>query len=315
MATTPSIAATMKNTGWGDRRQSLFIEKMVQSSQFLNRLTIVDGVKSKALIPEYDAALTYGTNICDLTEGTGGTWSLSEKEVSVKDHTWYFSNCKKTLESTYRSVYLKKGQNNEQTFDDDLLDWLLNHFAKLNSAKAVQLCAEELRAQFTSDEKVTKATTTAGTVIGTLEEMYLAIPDMMLQGMYGETDRDIKPVIFLSPIDMRKYKLEIAARYNTVYDGTAEGKTMPFMGLEVACFNQLQTGEIIIAQPNNLLLVTDDFGDVNSINYEWDKLKNSDQFFGQFKLGFSYRYGDNIVYRATKEIAPAGVMEMSERRK
>lgn len=294
---TLNIAETIKATGWGDRRSSLLMDTMVRNSAFLSRLTLVDGVKSKALIPTYDASLTYGSNLCDLTDGTGGSLDLGEKEVAVKDYTWYFSNCKKSLETTYRSLMLRKGTMNEQTLDDDLKDWLLTHFGKLNGAKAMTLASAEIMAEIKADSQVNKVTTSKTSVLEILDDMYKAIPQDLLDILYGEADRDIKPVIFMNSNMIRDYQMEVAKKDVISYNGISKGEIPTYMGMEIVNFSTLPDGAIIIAQPNNLLLVCDDFGDVKSIQTEYDKKKNSDEWFGSFKIGFSYRYGKYMVVR------------------
>lgn len=300
------IAAKLTQTGWGDRRQNLFIDTVVRSSKFLDRMTIVDGVKSKAQIPVYSSTLAYGSNICDLTDGTSGTMELSEKEVSNKPYTWYFNNCKNVLESTYRSAMLRKGQLNEQTLDDDLKDWLVEHFAKLNGAKCMELAAQEITTELTADVNVAKiASSTQSTALGALDEVYKKIPQAMLETLYNETDKSVAPVIMVNANFIRKYQMEVALKDAISYNGIAEGRIPTYMGMEIVCFSTLQDGEIIVAQPSNLLLITDDYADAKAIQNEYNPKKNLDEWFGQFRIGFSYRDSKFIVYRKGTAITAA----------
>lgn len=298
MASSVTINAALKNTGWGDRRSELFIEKAISSSKFLNQMTIVDGVKSKAQIPIWDATLTFGSNICDLTDGTGGTIDLGEKEVSVKDITWLFSNCKNTLEGSYRSKLLRKGQLNAQTLDDDLLDWVLGYFSKIVGQELMKRCHTAIIAEMASDDKVTKVENTPSeAILATLEKIYKAVPKPLLEMLLGDADEEYKPVILMNANMIRDYQFAVAAKDTISYNSISKGEVPNYMGLPIQCFNTLEDGEILVMQPANLLLITDEFNDVRAIQNEYNSKKNSDEWFGNFKIGFSYRDGSKIVYK------------------
>ena len=53
---------------------------------------------------------------------------------------------------------------------------------------------------------------------------------------------------------------------------------------------------MIISAPQNLVMLTDDYNDVKAIDMEYEARENSDLIWGQFKLGFSYLKGEEIVY-------------------
>lgn len=300
MATTNNISDSIKQTGWGNRKQELFIDGIIRSSALLSRMTVIDGVKSKAQIPIYDANLVYGSNICDLTDGTSASLVLSEKDVTVSDFTWYFSNCKNLLEGTYRSAFLRKGSMNEETLDSDLKEWLFDFFAKKNAEKAMKISIAELRAKIKADTNIVKYKFTAGeAILSKLEAMYKMFTAEMLDSLMGETDKDFKPVILMNSKTMQDYQLAVAAADKIGYAGLEAGRIPNWMAMEVVNYNQLANGEIIITNPANLLLITDDYGDTAAIQSEYQKKANSDEFYGNFKLGFDFRRADMIVYSFT----------------
>lgn len=295
---TINIASQMKQTGWMNEKAELFIEKAISSAKFLTKMTIVDGVKSKAQIPIWDATLTFGSNICDVEDGTGGTLDLGDKEVSVKDVTWYFANCKKTLETTFRSKLLRKGQLNEQTLDETLQNWLLGYFGRLVGAELMNRAHNEIVAEITSDNTVTKVDNTPDeAILATLEKVYRAMPKILLEMLLGDADEDYKPTLYMNANMIRDYQFAVAAKDSISYNGISKGEVPNYMGVPIECFNTLADGEILLCQPANLLLITDDFGDTKAIQSEYSKKKNTDEWFGNFKIGFSYRDGSKMVFK------------------
>lgn len=292
-----SIADSIKATGWGDRKENLFIDGFIRSSKVLSSMMLIDGVKSKAQIPIRGLSLTYGNNICNLKEGTGGEISLGEKEVTVDDFTYLLSNCKKELEGTYRSKLLKKGQNNEQSLDDDLKEWLFDTIAKKSGEKAVTLAASVLKTKMKADSKCISYTPTDGEdILATLQGMYEKFSSDMLDALMSESDKEFKPVIMMNSRMMQKYQLAIAEKDRISYSGLRDGVVVPYMGMDVVNFPSLADGEIIITEPQNLLLITDDYGDVKAIQSKFEPLEGGDIFFGAFKLGFDFRRSDTVVY-------------------
>jgi hypothetical protein len=265
-------------------------------------MTLIDGVKSKAQIPLYDANIAYGTDTCDLTKNGSGDLTLGEKEISVSDFTWYISNCKKTLEGTYRSALLRKGSLNEQTLDDDYKEWLYDYIAKSIGVKAVSEAAAQIKAKVvaaTSAEGVEKSiyvATSGSDILAKLRTMYKGFSKDLLNAFYSDADKEFKPTIYMNAAGVQEYQLAMADKYTTVPTGIIEGAIPAFMGMPVKLFNSLGDGEIIITTPANMLLITDDYGDMEAIQVEYTKKKNTDEFFGNFKLGFDVRRGDMVVH-------------------
>ncbi len=292
------MSVTISNLPYGDRRPDLFIDAMVKSAAVLNRFRLIDGVKAKVNVPIFDAALTFGNDLCVFDSQS--TASVGEKEMTVETYKWAFLNCKDALESSYRGLLLKKGQHNPETMDAEFKDWVFDYFAKLSAEKALTLAGTELLDEMTADADVIDATITvpitSSNVLDALETAYSSMSDVMLAAVYGDADRDFKPAIFLGTAAMQAYQIAIAGLYTTTPQGVVEGSIPNYYGMEVVHFASLRTDEFFISAPQNLVMLTDEYNDVRAIDMKYEAELSSDKIWGQFKLGFSYLKGDEIVY-------------------
>jgi hypothetical protein len=282
-------------------------------------MTIIDGVKSKAQIPIYEASMSFGSDVCDVTKGGDGSYAISEKEVSNSPFTWYFSNCKTALEETYRSKMLRKGQLNEQTLDDEFKEWLFDYFAKRIGEKMMEVSYSELKGKITSratstvvGEKTTLVafkTLTVDNILDQLETAYKAFPDALLNTYMSQTDKDYAPTIYMNARTIQLYQLAMAKKYTTTPVGVIEGQIPSWMGFKVEIWSYLQDGEFVICPPENFLIVTDDYGDVKAIQTEYEPKKNTEEFYGNFRIGFDFRRGDLIVAHLNTSAAASAASE------
>ena len=86
------MPVTIANLPWGNRTPDLFIDAMVKSAKVLERFRLVDNVKSKANVPIFSAALTFGSDLCVFDPQS--TAAINEKEMTVDTYKWAFLNCK-----------------------------------------------------------------------------------------------------------------------------------------------------------------------------------------------------------------------------
>ena len=292
------MSVSISNLPYGDRSRDLFIDSMVKSAAVLNRFRLVDGVKAKVNVPIFDAALTFGSDICAWDPQS--TASIGEKEMTVNDYKWSFLNCKNALEDSYRGLLLKKGQHNPETMDAEFKDWVFDYFAKLSAQKALEVAASELTTEMLADAAVIDHTLVGGltstNILDEMEAAYSAMSDVMLAAVYGDADRDFKPAFFLGTAAMQVYQIAIAEKYTTTPQGIVEGNIPPYFGMEVVHFPSLPAGEFIVSAPQNLVMLTDDYNDVRAIDMKYEAELSSDKIWGQFKLGFSYLKGEEVVY-------------------
>ena len=292
------MAISVATLDWGNRTPDLFIDSMVKSAKVLDRFRLIDGVKSKVQVPIFDASLTFGSDLC--TFDAQSSASIDEKEMTVSTYKWAFLNCKNVLESTYRSVLLKQGQHNEETMDAQFKDWVFDYFAKLSAQKALELAATAITTELAADTAVldydTNAAISSSNILSLMEGAYQTMSAVMLAAVYGDADRALKPAFFMGTAAIQAYQIAIAGLYTTTAQGVVEGNIPAYYGMEVIHFPSLAAGEFFISAPENIVMLTDEYNDVRAIDMKWEAELSSDKIWGQFKLGFSYLKGEEIVY-------------------
>ena len=107
------------------------------------------------------------------------------------------------------------------------------------------------------------------------------------------------PAIFLPVAGYKAFKLATAKFGGVEYAGIEQGLLKTYMGLEVLMYSPLATTEMLVAAPANLVMAADDFNDTLAIQTEYDRKTNSDSIWGQYKIGFSYKKGDEIIHYST----------------
>ena len=298
------MSLSISNLPYGDRRPDSFIDTMVKSAGVLDRFRLVDGVKNKVNVPIFDAALTFGSDICAWDPQSTAT--IGEKEMSVSDYKWSFLNCKNALESSYRGLMLKKGQHNAETMDAEFKDWVFDYFAKLSAQKALELAATELTTELAADADVIDydtnvATISKANILSVLEGAYGAMSEVMLSAIFGDADRQYRPAFFMGTAAYQAYQLAIADKYTTTPEGIINGNIPTYLGMEIIHFPSMAANEVIVSAPDNIVMLTDDYNDVRAIDMKYEAELSSDKVWGQFKLGFSYLKGSEIVY--AKDVA------------
>ena len=292
------MSISISSLPYGDRRPDLFIDAMVKSAAVLNRFRLIDGVKAKVNVPIFDASLTFGNDLCVFDSQS--TASVGEKEMTVETYKWAFLNCKDALESSYRGLLLKQGQHNPETMDAEFKDWVFDYFAKLSAQKALELAGTEITTELAADADVldydTNATISSSNILSLMEGAYGTMSDVMLAAVYGDADRDFKPAYFLGTAAMQAYQIAIAGLYTTTPQGVVEGGIPNYYGMEVIHMASLPADEFVISAPQNIVMLTDDYNDVRAIDMKYEAELSSDKVWGQFKLGFSYLKGEEIVY-------------------
>ena len=163
----------------------------------------------------------------------------------------------------------------------------------------MELASSELAVELNADTTVLDVVIpaiTSTTILDSMELGYSGMNPVMLSAVYGDADRDFKPAFFMGTVAMQAYQIAIAEKYTTSPQGIVEGNIPPYYGMEVVHFPSLRAGQFIIASPQNIVMLTDDYNDVKAIDMKYEAELSSDKIWGQFKLGFSYLKGDEIVY-------------------
>lgn len=291
---------TIASLDWGNRNPNQFIDAAVENTNVLKLFTLVDGVKSKYQYPIADASLTFGTDVCVFDPQSQA--NIDEKEMSVSTYKWAFKNCKSVLQNSYRSQLLKKGANNPETMDSAFKDWLFGYFAKLAGQKTLELAATEIRSEILGDPNVIKPATSTNSftdetkILDEMKAAYKLMSKSMTERLYGVTDRDFKPAFFVNANVYRAYQLAIADANKNTYDGTKLGLIETYMGMEVHLFATLTDQEMILAAPENFVMLVDDYADPEAIQSKYKEELSSDYLWGVFTIGFSYKVSEDIVY-------------------
>ena len=300
-----SGAAEVQDHVWGDRSRDLFIDAMVKSAAVLNRFTLIDGVKNKVNVPIFDVSTSAFVAGDDCEFADNNVASIQEKEMTVQTFHWGFKNCKDALESSYRGLMLKKGQLNPETLDAEFRSWIFDRFAKLAAQKALVQANTELLAEMKSGGDAVPAAQvldigataiSSANILDHMESAYEKMSAVMVAAVYGDADREFKPAYFLGSVAYQAYQIAIAGLYTTTPQGVVEGAIPNYYGMEVIHMASMPANEFIIAAPQNLVMLTDDYNDVRAIDMKYEAELSSDKIWGQFKLGFSYLKGEEIVY-------------------
>lgn len=307
------MSLTISSLPYGDRRPNLFIDTMVKSAAVLNRFRLIDGVKAKVNVPIFDASLSFGNDLCVFDSGSSA--SVGEKEMTVETYKWSFLNCKDALESSYRSLMLKKGQLNPETLDAEFRSWIFDRFSKVAAEKALLLAGNDLISLMTgttgtdaviagqtvdiSVDHAGKSLGVSSDVLDILENAYLHMSGEMASAVYGDADREFKPAIFLGTSAYQAYQIAMAQAYPNAALATSEaisrGAVPAYYGMEVIHFSSLAADTAFITPPSNLVLLTDDYNDVRAIGSEYEPREHAEYLYGRFKLGFDYMQSKNIV--------------------
>lgn len=289
---------------WSNRKPEEFIDQIVKTASVTNDFTLIDGVKSKAQVPIYDASLQFGNDLCVFDPQSSA--DIDEKEMAVETYKWDFLNCKETLETTYRSVMLRQGQLNEETMDSDFADWVYDYFVKLVGQKVLEQAGSELITKITTGPDAGSVITdtisaiTKSNILDALETGYVAMPADVLAAVFGDADRSFMPTIYLGTAAYQAYQLAIADKYTMTPEGIINGGIPNYLGMPVVHFASLPVNTIIITPPRNLVMLTDNFSDTRSIQNKYEAEVNSIKLWGQFKLGFDFKNPEHLVYLTTE---------------
>jgi len=285
------MALTVANSlEWHNRKPNEFIDQIVQNTRVLDGFTIIDGVKSKVAVPKYSASITYHSDLCSFDPQSSA--SIDDKEMAVDTFKWDFINCKDVLETEYRSMMLRKGQLNEQTMDDDFADWLFDYFRKLVQEKVVTVAGAEIVDEIENGvdagsvltPTITNSPEVKANVYASFEELYKGFSADLLSAVYGDADRDFRPVIYVGTAIMQAFQLARADKYTDSPQGLDNGVIGTYMGMEVRHFSSLPADTMIATPPRNLVMLTDEYGDTQSIQTEYDRKTNSRLIWGALGL-------------------------------
>jgi len=302
------MAVTIASLEYGNRTPQEFISSTIMDAGIRQYFSVYDGVKDKQQIPIYAASLSWGTDLC--TFDPQSVASIDEKEFVTKNYKWAFKNCKTALQRSYRSLMLKKGQNNSETMDSDFKDWVFDTFSKLASKHVGTLAHDEIAAQITADANVNKITGAAGsaaamidatTVLAQLQIIFKGMTEEMYLSNFNVNGviKDQSPSLaFILPYEVYQ-AAHIALTNNMTFNERAqiEAGALPlkYMGIPIMMDVNQAADRVLLAPLDNFVTVVDDIADVKAIQMKYIEELSSDYLWGQFTIGFGYKKSELIV--------------------
>ena len=286
---------------WANRDPQDFIEKLITSSNVWRNFTIYDGVKYKKNVPIHTGSIAFHGDLC--TFDPQSSIAVGEKEMQVAPFKWDYADCKTDLMESWRSELLRKGLNNEETMDIQLADWAFDFFLTSVQEQVLKEAALQIVDKIENGpdkgdvNTVVGVTLTESNILTQMKALYMAAPEVLLDSIEGEANMTTRPVYMMGGAAYRLYQVAIAA-LNVAYDHSdQDGFPAPtYFGVPVVRFAKLAADTIILADPSNFVLLTDDLNDTNQINQEYKRLTNTLNVSGQFMLGFDFKDGSRIVY-------------------
>jgi|GEM_PF-2730055 len=322
------------NLDWYNRDPNEFFDSVVKTNEILNRFTLYDGIKSQKQVPIFEATLIFDNSKCAYTPRS--TSDISEKTFYTSFRRWGYQNCKNALEDSYRSTMLKKGQLNAETLDGQFQEWVFDYFVKLNGQELLDWSwngnaggiwdgstmvgsgtdagevIDGIRAELVLESTYATDILVDGTAVGTTHDMtdetevlthfraaYKGISAANKAALFNGADREFKPVIACNTNVYQAYQLAIAD-YGVEYAGIEKGLLKTFLGMEVVHYPALADTEIFITPLSNLVLAVDEYSDADAIQAKYDDYTNSDNIWGQYMVGFSYKKPENITHYLTE---------------
>lgn len=300
------MAVTIAALEYGNRTESQFIAQTILASGVHGAYQIFDGVKDKQQIPIFAGALTWGTDLCVFDPQS--VVSIDEKEFATKNYKWAFKNCKTALQRSYRSLMLKKGQNNAETMDSDFKDWVFDYFSKLASQHIGKIAHDELATQITADANVNKKADGIAAdminptkVLGELQkvfkemtkEMYLSHFDV--NGVVRDQSENLAFIVPFGVYQAAHIALTNHMTFNERAQIEAGALPLKYMGIPIYLDVNMVDTRVLLAPLSNFVVVVDDIADVKAIQSKYIEELSSDYLWGQFTIGFGYKKSDLIV--------------------
>jgi len=280
-----------------------FYSAALLSAPSIQSVTLVPNVKSSIKLTKFDLGNILQAENCTFS-GTGeGT--LAQKTFEVCPIKINLSYCRSTFEQNYMNEFMRPG------FSDEVMpalfsDYILSQVGKTTaqdvekvmwkgvgsgSTYPIALC-EGLESQLAADADVidvTAVTITSANVIAELQKVYDAIPATVIN------KPDLR--IFVSTKVAKLYKQAVAAASAEAY--YTKNADLTFLGVQLVEAPGMSDNKMVAAATSNLVFLTDlmsDWEDVLLLPMRNVTGEPTVRFVANFKIGFGYLYGAEIVY-------------------
>jgi hypothetical protein len=272
------------------------------------RFRLFPNVKSSVKVGNLALGNILADDSCSF-EATG-TITLGQKTLSVCPLKVNLQLCEKDYESLYLSEQLRPGSNVDGNIPPSFNDYLLKLVSERISQQTEVICWQgddtnspgtlcngilvQLLADSTVVDVAATSTNISGstTVIAEIAKIYAAIPNTL--------DKS-KVKIFVSKATATAYKQALVAA-NPALVGYNQGDyTLRYIDVELVEAPGMPTNKAVAADPENLWMATDlmsDESELNVISMKGILGEPTVRMITEFKLGFGYGVGAEIVYYA-----------------
>ena len=296
MATTTSITTT-----YAGEKAAGFIAAALLSAPTLDKgyITVKPNIKYKQVMQKLAVGDVIADASCDFTATSSVT--LTERYLQPEDFQVNLELCKKDFESDWLSI--EQGFSSFDDLPSSFANFLIGHVAAKVAAKMEQniwnganATAGEfdgLVALATADSDVVdvnfSGATDASNIIARLGDIVDGIPNTI----YGNDGL----AIYMSQADARSYvRAQAALGYKDLYH---VGQTaMDFEGVKILVANGLNSGQIVVAEKDNLFFgcgLQNDMNEVKLIDLADIDGSQNVRVVMRFSAGVQYAIGSEIV--------------------
>jgi hypothetical protein len=300
------LSFTDNTTFYGKDLEGFFATALLTGDS-KSEFKLIPNIKSKAKLGQ----LNIGNILqaADCTFSNTGEGTLAQKSVEVEPVKINLSYCKRTFETDYLSNILRPGSNTGEVMPASVESFLLEQVALKVSADLEQVAwkgdtgtasyplsiADGLEKLFLADAAVLDVSATASAitkanVVAELTRVYDTIPEQLI----GAEDMRI----FVSSSIYRSYRQALADSSLEVNFMQNYGE-LHFLDVKIVKANGLSTKKMVAARTSNLLLLTDLVSDFEAISILPQSNVTGEptvRLVGEFKIGFNYIYGSEVVY-------------------
>lgn len=296
MATTTSITTT-----YAGEKAAGFIAAALLSAPTLDKgyITVKPNIKYKQVMQKLAVGDVIADASCDFTATSSVT--LTERYLQPEDFQVNLELCKKDFESDWLSI--EQGFSSFDDLPSSFANFLIGHVAAKVAAKMEQniwnganATAGEfdgLVALATADSDVVDVPFTGATDASNIISRLGDIVDSIPNTIYGNDGL----AIYMSQADARSYvRAQAALGYKDLYH---VGQTaMDFEGVKILVANGLNSGQIVVAEKDNLFFgcgLQNDMNEVKLIDLADIDGSQNVRVVMRFSAGVQYAIGSEIV--------------------
>lgn len=290
------MGLTVTTPSYAGEHAGVYIGAALKAAKSLDGLTILEGVKYKAVVNAASTTGLVAAATCDFTDA--GSLTLTERVLTPAELQINTDFCKSTLLTHWQSANLRAGSANNG-MDDDFAAFVMEYVGasmadSIEGAVWAGGIFTGFRSQLVADADVvdvTGTTLTAANIIAQMEAVVDAIP----AGVYGKSDLNI----YMGTAAYRLYVQAMSA-LGYVTGAIFGDNPINFQGVNIVLCPGMAANEMVAAQQSNLFFGTDLMDDVSLQIMDMNALDGSNniRLVARFSAGVQYAVGGDIVLYA-----------------